>query len=136
MCPAIDSEFSNPFMMALNTLIAGYVQGIPDKQIKSFILYCRLNAKAESRLGDASLHETEIYKVFSRLLAKAGLEGDLFNFSWEDGNAVKKLKMALRDNDRDIMHLVSGFINQEVLQKKEPFSEEIATNGVNVDDDG
>jgi hypothetical protein len=132
MCPALNSEFSNSFMMALNTLIAGFVQGIFDKQMKDFILFTRLQAKAESHLMDIHVHDTKIYQAFGKLLNEAGLEGDLFHFSYKNREASSKLQAAMKSSNPDFMRLIGSYICQKTLMKKDFFAKEIATNGINV----
>lgn len=131
MCPALDSEFSNPYMMALNTLIASFVQGIHAKQFESFIRFNRLRAKIEARNLDLPIKETPFYALFSRLFERAGVQGNLFNFTCTL-EAVKRLQEVMKTKDSEILSLIGHFICRKVLLQKKLYSEEISANGVNV----
>ncbi len=136
MKPSKNSEFSDPYRMGLNTLIAYHVQGLNEEQIKDLIDSLRKAAlkefeeKSEVQL-DFRLDETKGWSQFAKWVESIDPTLSLFDCDLKDRSLVLKLQKALNCYDPILIDLLSEYVAAKVLKKKALLTEQVSCHAMN-----
>lgn len=134
--PSKKSEFSDPYRMGLNTLIAYHVQGLNTEQTKDLIEHARMLALKEyeeqsEEDHNFSLQDSETARHFSKVMENVDPGISLFEVNLNDQKQVQKIQEALKSPEHSAIILLSDYVAANVLKKKALFTKQVSCNGMN-----
>lgn len=131
--PSKKSEFSDPYRMGLNTLIAYHVQGLSLEQTKEFVTYLRLQGlkEMEQKRESMTLEETEAFRAFAQVMAPFDSEMQLIDVSVHDESSLQIIQQALNAPTKVAMQMLSNYVAANVIKRKTLSNEQVACNGMN-----
>lgn len=135
--PSRKSEFSDPYRMGINTLIAYHVQGITLDQTAELIEALRNQAarefeKESEKNPDFQLENTQAFKQFKKMMKEAGQQPtSLIEINLKDRKTLAKVQTALRAPSHAALSLLSNYVVSRVLKGKTLFTAQVSCNGMN-----
>ncbi len=131
MKPAKGSEFSDPTIMTINTLIAYLAKGLTEDQTKEFLLRCRQTATEEKDASEEtnplpSIQQTRMAEQFARAY---GI--NLFDLDPDNSKDVAKLHQNLLNSNKDSVALLLDFVVHAQISAVELYPQQVCSNGQN-----
>lgn len=123
MQPAERSEYSNPYHMAIQTMVGAIVQGLLLNQIPGFLSFYKYRALTDAESEDIAIEETKIAQDIKRLL-----DIDIRNSVNEENQIL--LQSKLLSSNPEIIKFVLNYILNRTITKKPLFQEQVSSNGV------
>lgn len=130
MVPAEESEFSDPYVLMINTLISYAVQGLTLEQVKGFIETKRKECFYEHLHNQKeecdSLNSTNTAKKFLKIF-----NIELFKIDKEDPKACEAVQKILMAGKPKTLNILFQYVCKEVLMKVDLFTRQASCNGQN-----
>lgn len=132
MNPAFGSEFSDEYVITINTLLAYLVTGLNEEQIKQMIEINRSISSIQKRASEGdgihcSIQQTPVCKEFE---IATGFE--LFKLDLENADDILKVKKSLKNRSPESIKLLLDYVIQNEISKVELYENQVCSNGQNV----
>jgi len=134
MKPAIGSEFSDPFVMMINTFIAYMVAGVNENQMRSFILHLRQVVLEEYLSRSANDPKAEIENaptllLFNKLMAQHQCRCDLLQCDLNNREMLLQVMRILNLKEDPAISLIIEYASRQAIQMFDLYTHVISSTG-------
>lgn len=134
--PATGSQFSDQFILIINTLIAYLVNGLSDEQTKEFILYLKDQSAKEfitkkEEEENFSYADTFHYRKFKQLTSEGQIETELLFLDENNLQVRNKIRETLKNLSATSVELLFDFVSKKILYQVPLYEYQVSSNGQN-----
>jgi len=134
MKPAKGSEFSDSFVMMVNTYIAYVVAGIHESQIKGFILHLRQVISEEylallATNPKALVANSPTLIAFHHFLEQHGCHCDLMQCDLNHRELLSKIQKILNQKSDYALQLILDYANRQAIQLFDLYTSVVSSSG-------